>query len=71
MKPFLVLLDANVIIEAYELGVWQPVIDSFNLTVPSVVARHEARYFVVRGKHNPINLPSLAAQGKITVLAAR
>lgn len=70
MKPHLVLLDANVIIEAYELGVWQAVIDSFNLTVPSVIARHEVKYFVVHGKHNPINLPSLAAQGKITVLEA-
>jgi hypothetical protein len=70
VKPPLVLLDANVIIEAYELGVWQALIVSFTLTVPSVVARHEAKYFVVRGKYNPIDLSSLVTQGKIKVLEA-
>ena len=70
MKPPLVLLDANVIIEAYELAVWQALVASFDLTVPSVVARHEAKYFVVRGQRNPIDLSSLVAQGKIKVLEA-
>lgn len=70
MKLPLVLLDANIIIEAHELGVWQALVASVDLTVPSVVARHEAKYFVVGKKHNPINLSSLSTQGKIKVLEA-
>ena len=66
MKPPLVLLDANIIIEVHELNVWQPLITSFDVAVPSVVARQEAKYFVVRGQHNSIKLSPYIAQGKIT-----
>lgn len=70
MKPPLVLLDANVIIEAHELGFWHRMVASFEVMVPAVVARHEAKYFVVGGKHNPIQLASLIAQNKVKELQA-
>jgi hypothetical protein len=64
------LLDANVIIEAHELGVWQKLIVSFDLAVPSVVARQEAKYFLVQGQYNPIQLSSLIALNRVRELAA-
>jgi hypothetical protein len=70
VKPRLVLLDANVIIEAHELGVWHPLIACFEVTVPSVVARHEAKYFVSGEQHNPIQLASLIAQNTVKELEA-
>ena len=70
LKPRLVLLDANVIIEAHALGVWQKLIAWFELAVPSVVARQEAKYFVIQGHRNPIQLGSLIAQNEIEELEA-
>jgi DNA-binding transcriptional regulator YbjK len=70
VKPPLVLLDANIIIEAHALGVWNTLIASFEVTVPAIVARHEAKYFVVKGQHNPIQLASLVAQNKVKELQA-
>jgi len=70
VKPPLVLLDANVIIEAHELGLWHRMVASFEVMVPAVVARHEAKYFVVGGQHNPIQLASLIAQNKVKELQA-
>ena len=64
------MLDANVIIEANAFSVWQKLVASFDLAVPSVVARQEAKYFLVQGKYNPIQLASLIAQNKIRELAA-
>src|SRR5207244_5605039 len=43
---------------------------SFEVMVPAVVARHEAKYFVVGGQHNPIQLASLIAQNKVKELQA-
>ena len=70
MKPALVLLDANVIIEAHELGSWQSLVVSFDIAVPSIVSRHEAKYFVIGEQHNPIKLASLIADKKIRELEA-
>lgn len=64
------MLDANVIIEAHAFGIWQKMIAAFDLAVPSVVARQEAKYFLVQGQYNPIQLSSLVAQNKIRELAA-
>ena len=70
MKPLLLLLDANIIIEAHEQNVWELIVDSFAVTVPSIVVRQEAKYFVTGGVYNPINLATLVGQGKIKELAA-
>src|SRR5256884_8780532 len=43
---------------------------SLKVMVPAVVARHEAKYFVVGGQHNPIQLASLIAQNKVKELQA-
>jgi hypothetical protein len=40
------------------------------VAVPSVVARQEAKYFLVHGQYNPIQLSSLIAQNRIRELAA-
>lgn len=69
-KPHLLLLDANIIIEAHELNVWSLLVDSYRLTIPSVIARHEAKYFFVSGHYNPINLNSDLGQKKIVELQA-
>jgi len=70
VKLPLVLLDANVIIEAHELQIWEPLIASCDLTIPSVVALQEAKYFEVRGQRRSINLSAHIGQGKIKVLEA-
>lgn len=40
-----VLFDANVIIEAYKLGVWEKLLDKISVLVPSIVAHDEALFF--------------------------
>jgi hypothetical protein len=64
------LLDANVIIESHALGLWDSLVASFDLLVPSVVSRHEARYFVVKDKISGINLRASIARNEIRELAA-
>lgn len=43
--PKSVLFDANVIIEAYKLGIWEKLLDKITGLVPSIVARDEALFF--------------------------
>jgi len=38
------LLDANIVIEAYKLGVWDGLLDKRDIVVPSIVAHDEARF---------------------------
>ena len=67
--PKSVLLDANVIIEAYKLGIWEKLLDRINALVPSTVAHDEALFFR-RGKiPQPIDLMRLIRIGKINELS--
>ena len=44
MKPKFVLFDANIIIEAYELGIWETLVERVEVYVPSIVVHDEARF---------------------------
>jgi len=44
-RPRLVLLDANIIIEAHALGIWQNLVKKVDISVPSTIARKEAKFF--------------------------
>lgn len=53
-----VLLDANIIIEAYELGIWEKLVEKTEVSVSSIVAHKEALFYTEKedGIPEPINL---------------
>jgi hypothetical protein len=67
MKKFkLLLLDANVVIKAFELGIWQELIERCDIWLASTVIQ-EAEYFITGdGKKCPIELDQYAADKRIT-----
>ncbi len=70
-RPSCVLLDANVVITAHELGVWDWLVRVFCVSVPSVVVRTEALHYRPLGQRRrpvPIDLPALVAAGTIQEL---
>lgn len=70
LRPSCVLLDADVIIAAHELGIWRWLVQSYRVFVPSVVVR-EARYYYDKAGHKVrIDLPGLVAANDIVELAA-
>ncbi|MEN6440521.1 MAG: hypothetical protein ABFD97_18260 [Syntrophobacter sp.] len=69
-KPKCVLLDANIIIEAYSQGVWEVLVDKLELVVSSIVAREEALFFVRGELPQAINLRKLISEGRVTEIAA-
>ncbi len=44
MKSKFVLFDANIIIEAYEMGIWGDLVEKVDVYVPSIVAHDEVRF---------------------------
>ena len=44
-KSELVLLDANIIIELFRLGLWDKIIDRFHISLSRTVAETEVKYF--------------------------
>ncbi len=70
-RPQCVLLDANVVIKAYELDVWSQLTERYELVLPSIVIHTEAQYFKTgRRGHRQIRLQELAVKGEITELTA-
>jgi hypothetical protein len=72
-RPSCVLLDANVVITAHELGVWDWLVRVFRVSVPSVVVHGEAQYY--RPWNQPsrkvlIDLTASVASGDIAELTA-
>jgi hypothetical protein len=67
-KPKCVLLDANVVIEAHRLNVWQKLTEDYELILPSIVIHQEALFFSRKpdGIHVDINLLGLVDRGVIT-----
>lgn len=61
-----------IVITAHQEGIWLPLIEAFEIIVPSIIARDEVFFYSekLRGIPKEINLPDLAADGKITELAA-
>ena len=64
-KPKLLLLDADVIIFAHELGVWDALKKSYDIHVPSIVVELEAHFFVSRDGKRRIDLRAQAAASEI------
>lgn len=68
----LLLLDANVVIEAHRLSAWQTLVARGDLAVSSIVAHEEALFYdsELGGVPSPIHLPALIAEEKIVELSA-
>ncbi len=67
-----VLLDANIVIEAYKLGIWENLIEKVEIAVSSIVAHEESLFYSIQENKIPesINLKSLIDEGKIKELSA-
>lgn len=67
-----VLLDANIIIEAYRLGIWEKLVENCEISVSSIVARDEALFWSRKegGIPEEINLQILISGGKIKEFSA-
>jgi hypothetical protein len=68
-KPTLLLLDADVVIEAHKLGVWEALKKAFGIAVPATIVR-EARYFKSSKGRQGINLQKDIDAGEITCIDA-
>ncbi|MCL0074327.1 hypothetical protein M1O17_03965 [Dehalococcoidia bacterium] len=68
IKPKCLLLDANIIIKAYELEIWLPLILRVDTVVPSTVVANEALFYTRKtgGIPEEINLRTLIGEGRIT-----
>jgi len=66
-----VLLDADIIIKAYEQNIWEKILNVLDIKVPSIVA-NEAKYFKDEYGfvHYSIDLKKLEAEGKIEIFEA-
>jgi len=67
-KLRLLLLDANVVIELFELGLWDTVIEKCEIILSRTVAENEVKFFCKNGLQEDIDLSSYAKQGSITIV---
>jgi hypothetical protein len=64
----LALLDADVIIEAFRLGIWDLLVDKASITVASTVVGEAKHYFdPVTGERKSIDLQPYISSGKVAV----
>jgi hypothetical protein len=72
IRPKSLLLDANIIIEAYKLSVWEKLLERVSITVPSIIAQEEVLFYSRKEQKipNPIDLMELGRSGKISILTA-
>lgn len=72
IRPRSLLLDANIIIEAYKLNVWENLLKRISIAVPSIIAQDEALFYSRRDQRipSPIDLQALNKSGKISILEA-
>jgi len=68
-KPKLLLLDADVVIEAHKLGIWEVLKKAFSIGVPATIVR-EARYFISSSGSRGISLQAEINAAEITCLDA-
>lgn len=69
-KPLCVLSDANIIIDAHVLGIWDQLVTQCKMFTTRYIEKNEARYFRSRYGRISINLKKQIQSGYITVLAA-
>jgi hypothetical protein len=71
MKSSLVILDANVIIEAFAGGFWNTLVSQYDVHVTSIVLRSEVYFYEdPKGKRIPIDLDRDVRSGNINELTA-
>lgn len=70
MKPRCVLLDANVVIEAHNLGVWSSLKSHYQLILPTTVSRREVLFYLVSGHRIAIKLEDEIRSGEVLELEA-
>jgi hypothetical protein len=71
MSSRLVILDANIIIAAFEHDFWNSLVDQYKIHVNSVVLRQEVyHYYDKYGQKTPINLQQYIDSGKIVEVTA-
>lgn len=72
IKQTYLLLDADVVIETYTLGIWQTLIERCKVLLPSIVVHDEALFFQrdINGIPQEINLPMLVDADKVIEVAA-
>ena len=67
-KFSLLLLDANVVIRLFELGIWDRILDACDVHLTRIVAEKEADFFVDGSEvRRPIDLGPSEQDGRITV----
>lgn len=72
IKPISLLPDANVIIKAYQLNVWENLLSRISITVPSIIAYDEALFYS-KGLDkipDPINLRLLSESNRLKIIGA-
>ena len=69
-RPKLLLLDADVIVFAHELGVWEALKKAYDVHVPSIVIEVEVRFFTSRDGGKRIDLKAQVAGSEIKRLEA-
>jgi hypothetical protein len=67
--PLCILLDANVIFEAYRQGIWQSLLQKVHIVVPSIVVRDEALFVDIDGTILPLRLVDEVRAGKLEEIA--
>jgi hypothetical protein len=69
-KPLLIILDANVIIDAHRENYWNALVNGHRIHLPTIVVKDEAQYFDTGNGKRSINLAPLMSQGLITEITA-
>ena len=69
-KPKLLLLDADVIVFAHELGVWEKIKNAYDVHVPATVIEIEVKFFTSKDGGKRIDLQAAVAAGEIKRLEA-
>ncbi len=67
----LLILDANVIIDAHQKGYWQAVVSKFQLHIPKTIISESSYFEDNYGQNIKIDLAADLAQGKIVEIEAR
>ena len=64
----LLLLDANIVIQLFELGLWDKVVSQCEILLSRIVAEQEATYFECGDHQERIDLDTDVAQGCIRIV---
>ncbi len=69
-KSYLVILDANVVIDAYQNNYWNTLVTAYNVYLPAIVLRDEVQYFRDRDGKKFIDLSPYILKGTVVELEA-